>query len=60
MRSVEEKAMMKHFEATYFRNELDKFVVTLPKRSHDSCLGESRTLAVKAFCSLESFLRAKG
>ena len=58
--SIEEKAVVSHFEATYSRDELGRFIVHLPRKDDCPKLGESCTMAVKRFINLERSLRAKG
>ena len=58
--SPEEKLVVKHFQETHRRDENGKFVVPLPWKSDAKPLGESRTQAVRRFCSLERSLRTKG
>ena len=56
----EEKEVLEHFENSYTRLPDGKFVVSLPRSSEVKPLGESRTQAVRRFCSLERSLCNKG
>ena len=58
--SLEERAVVEHFEENHRRDESGRFIVPLPIRSNAIPLGESRSAAVKRFESLERSLRAKG
>ena len=58
--SMEERAVVNHFEATYARHESGRFIVHLPKKDDCPRLGESRTMAIKRFINLERSLKAKG
>ena len=57
--SIEEKSVMNHFENTHRRDDSGRFIIPLPMRSHARPLGESRSLAVRRFLSLERSMRAK-
>ena len=58
--SLEECSVVRHFKANHSRSDAGRFVVPLPKKSHAKPLGESRSQAVRRFCSLERMLNAKG
>lgn len=58
--SLEERAVVEHFKEKHSRDESGRFIVPLPIRSNVTPLGESRSVAVKRFESLERSLRAKG
>ena len=51
---------MSHFEVTFSRDELGRFILHLPKKNACPRLGESRTMAIKRFIGLERSLKAKG
>ncbi|KAL5469510.1 hypothetical protein EMCRGX_G030772 [Ephydatia muelleri] len=57
--SLEERSVLSHFKDNHFRTE-EGFMVSLPKRLDAKQIGESRTQAVRRFCSLERSLNAKG
>ena len=57
--SLEERAVVQHFEKNHCRAPDGRFMVPLPKRAHAPPLGESRSHAVRRFLSLERSLRAK-
>ena len=57
--SVEEKGVVKHFQENHFRSSDGMFVVPLPKQPDAKPLGESRSQAIRRFCSLERSLRSK-
>ena len=58
--SMEERAVMEHFEAHHYRDETGRFVVPLPRKPHVDPLGESRSIAVKRFLTAERSLKANG
>ena len=58
--SIEERAVVSHFEATHSRDALGRFIVHLPRKDDCPELGESRTMALKRFMNLERSLKAKG
>ena len=58
--SMEEKAVVDHFHATYSRDKDGRFTVPLPKKEAMEPLGESRSSAVRRFCSLERSLHKRG
>ena len=58
--SIEERAVVRHFEATHSRDALGRFIVHLPRKDDCPELGESRTMALKRFMNLERSLKAKG
>ena len=55
--SLEEKEVIKHFQENYSRDEAGRFIVPLPMKTGAIPLGESKSLAVKRFESLERSLR---
>ena len=57
--SPEERATVNHFKANHCRLSSGRFVVPLPKKQDAKPIGESRSLAVRRFLSLERTLRAK-
>ncbi len=57
--TIEEKSVTDHFKATHHRDDAGRFIVALPMRSRAKPLGESRSLAVRRFLSLEKSMRAK-
>ena len=59
MLSIDEKMVVEHFKATHYRDEKGRFVVPLPMKGDAVPLGESRTIPVQRFKSLERFLHAK-
>ena len=59
MLSIDEKMVVEHFKATHYRDEKGRFVVPLPMKSDAVPLGESRTISVQRFKSLERSLHAK-
>ena len=50
--SVNELAVMKHFNTTHARDEFGIFVVMLPKKEDCIPLGESRSASVRRFIGL--------
>ena len=58
--SPEEKIVMDHFNHHHQRDDTGRFIVPLPKNPKAKALGESRSLAVRRFMSLERSLRARG
>ena len=50
---------MSHFENTHSRDGAGRFVVPIPIRPHAKPLGESRSLAMQRFLSMERSLQAK-
>ena len=58
--SIEERAVVNHFEETFTRDERGRFIVLLPKKNDSPKLGESRTMAIKRSINLERSLKAKG
>ena len=58
--SVEERAVVRHFESNHSRSEEGRFIVPLPKDPNARPIGESRSQAVKRFLSLERSLNQKG
>ena len=51
--------MIDHFVKTHRRDEQGRFIVLLPMKLERTPLGESRSLAVKRFLSLERALQSK-
>ena len=58
--SMEERAIVQHFEANHRRTSEGRFVVPLPKKSDTGVIGESRSQAVRRFVALERSLIRKG
>lgn len=58
--SPEEQSVFAHFQSSHHRDETGRFVVPLPRRPDAKPLGESRSLSVRRFLSLERSLRTKG
>ena len=58
--SVEERAVVRHFESNHTRSKEGRFIVPLPKDPNARSIGESRSQAVKRFLSLERSLNSKG
>ena len=56
--SLEEKKVVEYFRENHSRDESGRFIVPLPLKTDATPLGESRSLAVKRFESLERSLRA--
>ena len=59
MLSIDEKMVVEHFKARHYRDEKGRFVVPLPMKGDAVPLGESRTISVQRFKSLERSLHAK-
>ena len=57
--SMEERSVLKHFNANHYRVEGGRFVVPLPKRSDAGKIGESRSQAARRFFSLERSLSSR-
>ena len=57
--SIDERIVIDHFVKTHRRDEQGRFIVPLPMKLERTPLGESRSLAVKRFLSLERALRSK-
>lgn len=57
--TLEEYALLKHFNTHYHRAEGGTFMIPLPKKSDNQSLGESRSQAVRRFFSLECSLIQK-
>ena len=57
--SVEEKAVMRHFQSNHTRSTDGRFIVPLPKRIDMPSLGESRSQAVRRFLSMERSLYSR-
>ena len=58
--TLEEQTVVDHFEKNYRRDDVGRFIVPLPMKEKTDPLGESRTLAVRRFSSLERAMRSKG
>jgi hypothetical protein len=58
--SLEERTILRHFHETCSRTPEGRFIVTLPKKPDAKAIGESRSLAIKRFLSVERSLKAKG
>ena len=58
--STEEKMVVRHFEETHTRDGSGRFIVPLPIKEKVDSLGETRSLAVRRFRSLERSLRSSG
>ena len=58
--SDEERAVMKHFREHHRRDDLGRFIVPLPRKPDVAPLGESRSVAVKRFITVERSLKANG
>ena len=58
--SIEERAVVQHFNANNRRNSEGRFVVPLPKKPDPGAIGESRSQAVRRFKALERSLSHKG
>ena len=57
--SPEEQSVLTHFQGSHRRDKDGRFTVPLPRRPDAKPLGESRSLTVRRFLSLERSLRAK-
>ena len=58
--SMEERIVVRHFEANYSRLPEGRFVVPLPRNPSTKSIGESRSQADRRFLSLERSLNTKG
>ena len=58
--SADEGLVVSYFEKSHRRDEAGRFIVPLPRRTEPDPLGESRSLAVRSFISLELSLKSKG
>ena len=58
--SMEEHAVVQHFNANHRRNFEGRFVEPLPKKPDAGAIGESRSQAVRRFKALERLLSHKG
>ena len=58
--SMEERAVMKHFETHHSYSSSGRFIVPLPRKQNPAVIGESRTQAVRRFLYLERSLSIKG
>ena len=56
--SIEERMVMEHFKGHHHKDETGRFVVPLPGKPHVAPLGESRSIAVRRFLTVERNLRA--
>ena len=57
--SIEERAVVHHFEENHRRTADGRFVVPLPRKPDSKLIGESRSQAVRRFLSLERSLNHK-
>ena len=57
--SPEERFAVQHFKSNHCRSENGRFVVPLPRKENAKPLGESRSLTVRRFLSLERTLHHK-
>ena len=57
--SLEERAVVKHFDANHSRTNAGRFVVPLPRKPDVKAIGESRSQAVRRFMTLERSLHNK-
>ena len=57
--SAEEQSVVTHFHCMHRRDERGRFIIPLPRNPEAKPLGESRSLAVQRFFSLERSLRFK-
>ena len=57
--SLEEKAVVHHFEREHTQDTSGRFVVPLPMKTDVTLLGESRSQAVRRFLNLEKSQRSK-
>ena len=57
--SLEERAVVTHFETNYSRTKAGRFMVPLPRKPGVKPIGESRSQAVHRFMTLERSLRHK-
>ncbi|XP_050535103.1 uncharacterized protein LOC126902121 [Daktulosphaira vitifoliae] len=55
--SSEERACVEHFERTVKRDHTGKFIVKLPLKNDIEQLGESKSMAMRRFLSIENKLR---
>ena len=55
----EERSVVQHFKANHRHTESGRFIVPLPKRENTKTFGESRSLVVRRFLSIERTLHAK-
>ena len=58
--SIEERAVMKHFGDQHRRDDIGRLIVPLPRKPDVAPLGESRSIAVKRFLTVEWSLKANG
>ena len=58
--SAEEKMVVRHFKESHERDDTGRFIVPLPMKENADLLGETRSLAVRRFSSLERSLRSNG
>ena len=57
--SLEERTVVRHFEANHHRNQ-GRFVIPMPRKPDAKPIGESRSQTVQRFLSLERSLNHKG
>ena len=55
--SLEEKAMVEHFQSSYTRDKTGRFIVPLPRNSGVVALAESRSQVEERFVGLERSLK---
>ena len=58
--SLEEQAVVGHFNSSHHRDKEGRFTVPLPIKEDAEALGESKLMAVRRFSSLERSLRLQG
>ncbi len=57
--TTEEQIVTDHFKANFNRTEFGSFIVPLPRKLHCKPIGESRSIAIQRFVSLERSLHSK-
>ena len=57
--SSEEQVVVNHFKGNHSKDETGRFIVPLLMKNYVTLLGESRSLAVEQFKTLERFLRGR-
>ena len=58
--SAEERMVVRHFDEVHSRESIGRFIIPLPGKEDAGLLGETRSLTVKRFRSLEHSLRSRG
>ena len=58
--SADEQHVLSHFQREHRRDDFGRFIVPLPWNSEEKPLGESRSLAVRRFLSLERLPTVEG